>query len=309
MRILITGATGFIGQHLLAALGKSHAITLLSRDTVRAQRLLHSSAYHYLTLNELDSLDGFDAIINLAGEPIANKRWSSAQKQRICESRWHLTEALLERLRHCCNPPRIWLNASAIGFYGRQENQPLTEDDTCVHPEFSHEVCRRWEELALEAGDYGCRVCIVRIGVVLGAEGGALAKMLPAYRLGLGGPLGDGQQYLSWIALTDLVAVFLFLLEHEHCHGIYNATSPHAVPQQEFSRLLAQALHRPHWLRTPAWVLRLLLGEMADLLLYGQNVVPQRLLEAGFQFQYPKLSSALKHALRANHNHFSVPEV
>jgi uncharacterized protein (TIGR01777 family) len=308
MRILITGATGFIGQHLLAALGKSHAITLLSRDTARAKRVLNSSAYQYLTLDELDSLDGFDAIINLAGEPIANKRWSAAQKQRICESRWQLTEALLELLRHCTNPPRIWLNASAVGFYGRQDSHPLDEDETRSHPEFSHEVCRRWEELALEARDYGCRVCIVRIGVVLGVDGGALAKMLPAYRLGLGGPLGDGQQYLSWIALPDVIAVFLFLLGHDNCHGIYNATSPHAVPQQEFSRLLAQALRRPHWLRTPAWLLRLLLGELADLLLYGQNVVPQRLLEAGFQFQHPKLISALKHALKTTHNHFSVPE-
>lgn len=309
MRILITGATGFIGQQLVASLGESHLITVISRNIGQAQRRLNSPVYHYLTLDELDSLDGFDAIINLAGEPIADKRWSSPQKQRICESRWQLTEGLLERLRHCCNPPRIWLNASAVGFYGRQGNQPLTEEEPRIHPEFTHEVCRRWEELALEARDYGCRVCIVRIGVVLGAEGGALRKMLPAYRLGLGGPLGDGQQYVSWIALVDLVAVFLFLLEHDQCHGIYNATSPHAVPQQEFSRLLAQALHIPHWLRTPAWVLRLLLGEMADLLLYGQNVVPQRLLEAGFQFQYPKLSSALKHALKATHHHFSVPEV
>jgi uncharacterized protein len=309
MRILITGATGFVGQNLVSALGQTHELVALTRDIMAAERQLGRRVTQYLGLDELESLDGFDAIINLAGEPIANKRWSDAQKQRICESRWQLTEALVERLRHCYKPPQVWLNASAIGFYGRQGGQPLVEEETRIHPEFTHDVCRRWEELAQEASDYGCRVCILRIGLVLGREGGALAKMLPAYRLGLGGPLGDGQQYLSWITLEDLVAAFAFLLEQESCQGIYNATAPHAVPQREFSRLLAQALHKPHWLHTPGWLLRLLLGEMADLLLYGQNVVPQRLLEAGFHFRHPELAGALKSVLKEPRSHISIPEV
>lgn len=309
MRILITGATGFIGHQLIKTLGKSHALCVLTRDKQRAEQRLGTTVDQFLTLDELDSLDGFEAIINLAGEPIAARRWSAAQKRRICESRWQLTEALIERLRHCCNPPRVWLNSSAIGFYGRQGGQPITEQEPRVHSEFTHEVCRRWEELALEAADYGCRVCILRIGLVLGREGGALPKMLPAYRLGLGGPLGDGLQQVSWILLDDLVAAIAFLLEQESCQGIYHATAPQAVSQREFARLLAQTLGKPHGLRAPAWVLRALFGEMADLLLYGQNVVPQRLLDAGFHFRHPELAAALRHLLKENKSRISVAEI
>ena len=309
MRILITGATGFIGHQLVTTLGKSHSLCVLTRDKPSAEHRLGPRIEQFLTLDEIDSLDGFDAIINLAGEPIAARRWSTQQKRRICESRWQLTEALLERLRHCCNPPQTWINASAIGFYGRQGAQPITEQDPRVHPVFTHEVCRRWEELAQEAADYGCRVCILRIGMVLGREGGALAKMLPAYRLGAGGPIGDGQQQISWILLDDLVAIIAFLLEQTNCQGIYHGTSPHAVSQQEFARLLAQTLGKPHGLRTPGWLLRLLLGEMADLLLYGQNVVPQRLLDAGFHFRHPDLAPALRHLFKESKSRISVAEI
>ncbi len=309
MRVLITGATGFIGHHLIQALSKEHTLTALSRDCNRASHRLGQQVSLCATLDELDNLDAFDAIINLAGEPVASKRWSKRQKQRICESRWHLTEGLLERLRHCSNPPKVWLNASAIGFYGRQGEQVIDESCTQVHNEFSHEVCRRWEELALEAKEYGCRVCILRIGMVLGADGGALAKMLPAYRLGLGGPLGSGQQMVSWIAMEDLIASILFLLEHEECQGIYNATAPHAISNEEFSLQLARSLQRPHLVRSPAWLLRLLLGEMADLLLYGQNVYPTRLLEAGFRFRYTELVAALKHQLHNGHKPVHFPEM
>ncbi len=298
MTLLITGATGFIGRHLVRRLHAQHPIWVISRNPERAGRQFGNQVVRCLTLDELPTLDGLDAVINLAGEPIADGRWSETRKQRIRDSRWQLTEALLQRLRASSRPPGVWLNASAIGYYGRQGPQPIDESFQQVHAEFTHEVCRRWEALAGQAADHGLRVCIMRFGVVLGADGGALKKMLPAYRLGLGGPLGDGRQMLSWIALDDLLAAIAFLLEHEECRGIYNCTSPQAVSNETFSASLAWVLGRPHLLRTPALLLRALFGEMADVLLYGQNVVPTRLLEAGFEFRYPDISSALSHCLK-----------
>lgn len=308
MRLLITGATGLIGRHLVPLLAKEHTITALSRDTTRASKTLGQSVTLCVTLDELDTLDGFDAIINLAGEPIADHRWSQQQKQRICESRWHLTEGLLERLRRCTSPPLTWLNASAVGSYGPQGSQRLTEASPRQYDDFPHQVCVRWEELAQEAGEYGCRVCIMRIGPVLTPSGGMLAKLLPIFRAGCGGQQGDGCQYISWIALDDLLSAISFLLSETHCHGIFNLTAPHSLPQAEFARHLATSLGRPLLLPLPAWLLRLLLGEMSTLLLTGQNVYPQRLLDAGFHFKYPDLSSALKHLLHNGHKRLHLPE-
>jgi hypothetical protein len=217
------------------------------------------------------------------------------QKRRISESRWLITEALLTKLKNSTTAPRIWINASAIGFYGAQGSEPIDESFIPSHHDFPSRVCAHWEELAQQATSFGCRVCIMRIGLVLGTQGGALAKMLPAYWCGLGGPLGSGKQMVSWITRTDLVYAIRFVLENSQCRGIYNATAPGAVSNADFSKTLAKALHRPHFLQTPAWVLKLLLGEMADLLLNGQNVQPTRLLNAGFQFRYPTLPEALQH--------------
>ena len=308
MRILVTGATGLIGRHLVPLLAKEHTLTALTRHTVQASRCLGQSIDLCLTLDELDTLDGFDAIINLAGEPIAEHRWTRQQKQRICESRWHLTEALLEKLRHCTSPPRIWLNASAVGIYGQQGSQRLYENSAQQHDDFPHQVCLRWEELAQEASGYGCRVCIMRIGPVLTPDGGMLAKLLPIFRLGLGGRQGEGLQYISWIALDDLLAAMQFLLQEDSCSGLFNLTAPHALQQGEFAHHLATSLGRPLLLPLPAWLLRLLLGEMSTLLLDGQNVYPQRLLDAGFHFKYPDLASALKHLLHNGHKRLHLPD-
>lgn len=297
MRILITGASGFIGQQLVNSLRTDHELLLVSRQPKLAARQLAVDNSKVIQLEQLDSLDNVDAIINLAGEPLAAKRWSEAQKRRISESRWLITEALLTKLKASAPTPRVWINASAIGFYGDQGHQPVDENFTPAHHDFPGRVCAHWEALAQQASTLGCRVCIVRIGLVLGTQGGALAKMLPAYWCGLGGALGSGQQMMSWITRSDLVNAIVFLLTNKQCHGIYNATSPHAVSNSEFSATLAQAVKRPHFLQTPAWVLKLLLGEMADLLLNGQNVIPTRLLDAGFQFNYPTLPEALRHII------------
>jgi uncharacterized protein len=295
MKILITGATGFIGQHLVNLLRTNHELLLISRQPKLASRQLSVDNSKVIHIDQLKTLDGVDAIINLAGESLAAKRWSVEQKRRISESRWLITEALLEKLKQSTLTPRVWINASAIGFYGAQSCDPIDESFTPSRTDFPHRVCSHWEELANQASAFNCRVCILRIGLVLGQHGGALAKMLPAYWLGLGGPLGSGQQMMSWISRTDLVRTVQFLLEHTNCHGIFNAVAPQAVNNATFSRELARVLHRPHFLHTPAWVLKLLLGEMADLLLNGQNVQPTRLLEAGFQFRYPQLPEALHH--------------
>ena len=295
MKILITGATGFIGQSLVNLLRTDHELLLVSRRPKLAVKQLAVDNLKVIQLEQLNSLDGVDAIINLAGESLAAKRWSVEQKRRISESRWLITEALLTKLKNSTPAPRIWINASAIGFYGAQGSEPIDERFTPSHHDFPNRVCAHWEELAQQATAFGCRVCIMRIGLVLGTQGGALAKMLPAYWCGLGGPLGSGKQMMSWITRTDLVYAIRFVLENSQCSGIYNATAPEAVSNADFSKTLAKALHRPHVLQTPAWALKLLLGEMAELLLNGQNVRPARLLDAGFQFRYPTLPEALQH--------------
>ena len=295
MKILITGATGFIGQSLVNLLRTDHELLLVSRQPKLAAKQLAVDNSKVIQLEQLNSLDGVDAIINLAGESLAAKRWSVGQKRRISESRWLITEALLTKLKNSPPAPRIWINASAIGFYGAQGSEPIDESFIPSHHDFPNRVCAHWEELAQQASSLGCRVCIMRIGLVLGTQGGALAKMLPAYWCGLGGPLGSGKQMMSWITRTDLVYAIRFVLENSQCSGIYNATAPEAVSNVNFSKTLAKALHRPHVLQTPAWALKLLLGEMAELLLNGQNVRPARLLDAGFQFRYPTLPEALQH--------------
>ncbi|PSJ44740.1 TIGR01777 family protein [Zobellella endophytica] len=298
MKILLTGGTGFIGRRLMSHLRTHHQVSVLSRSPTKVYQRLGHDIEALLSLDELDNLDQFDAVINLAGEPIADKRWSPAQKERICQSRWQLTAQLVDKLKAGSAPPKVMISGSAVGFYGRQ-GDTLVDEDSRPHPEFSHEVCARWEQQALAAQSEQTRVCLIRLGMVLGAEGGALKKMVPGYRFGLGGPIGSGKQYMSWIHIEDVVNLILFLLEHEECHGAFNATAPEPVTNEQFSRCLAQVLGKPHFARIPAWSMKLLFGEMAQLLLNGQRVMPVRLQQAGFHFRYPSLDKALKETLSA----------
>ncbi|WP_368165005.1 TIGR01777 family oxidoreductase [Aeromonas sp. R6-2] len=293
MKILITGGTGFIGRKLVAQLKQLHDLVILSRDRPRAWQRLGHDVEIIDNLDRLDNLDGFDAVINLAGEPIAEGRWSEERKQLLCDSRWLLTEQLVDLIQLSEAPPRVLINASAVGWYGRQGPEPVDESCQQPHDEFTHRLCQRWESLALQARSKQTRVCVLRIGIVLGKEGGALAKMLTPYKLGLGGPLGSGEQMMSWVHQQDLVRAILFLLEHEECQGIYNGTAPQPVSNRTFSKALASALHRPHLLMVPAPLLRLAMGEASDLLLTGQAVLPTRLQEAGFHFSHPELAPAL----------------
>ena len=292
MRILLTGATGLIGQALCQRWQHQHQLICLSRDVAKAQRNSDLAVHWTDSLASVD-FNQLDAVVNLAGEPIAAKRWTDKQKNRICQSRWQLTEQIAGAILQANTPPAVLVNGSAIGFYGRQDSGSIDESFQTFYPDFSHDICARWENLAMRAQTEKTRVCILRTGVVLSEHGGALSRMVPAYRLGLGGKLADGQQYMSWIHLDDMLNIIEYMLLHSECHGIYNATAPMAVTNQQFSKLLAERLNKPELLPLPAFALRLLFGEMADLLLFGQQVYPKRLLDAGFQFQYSQLRQAL----------------
>lgn len=291
MRIFVTGGTGLIGSALLKYWREQHQVTVLTRQPVT--RLQQNGAVTYV--NKLQDVDfnQFDAVVNLAGEPIADKRWTDKQKQRICHSRWQLTEQLSECIQTATTPPACLISGSAVGYYGRQGAEFITEEHSAFYPEFSHDICARWENLALRAGSEKTRVCLLRTGIVLSDDGGALAKMLPAFKFGLGGPIGNGQQYMSWIHIDDIVKLIDFLLHSPTLQGPFNAVAPTPVTNKQFSQALAERLNRPAKLTMPAFMLRLLFGEMADILLYGQRVVPQQAIDAGFTFQYPKLPAAL----------------
>lgn len=298
MRILITGATGLIGRRLTQLLlTQRHDISVLTRDPQRAQQLLGAQIDCWRSLSDRSSLDGIDAVINLAGEPIADKRWSTAQKQRLCHSRWEITDALSKLIRASANPPNVFISGSAVGYYGDQGAALVTEEET-PHDEFTHQLCARWEALALSAASAHTRVCLLRTSVVLAADGGALAKMLPLYRLGLGGPLGNGKQYLPWIHIDDMVTGIHFLLTSEGLNGPFNMAAPYPVHNDQFSAILADVLDRPAFLRAPAFALRLIMGEAAVLVLGGQRVIPQRLEQAGFGFRFFELKEALTDLLQ-----------
>lgn len=298
MQLLITGGTGLIGRHLIERLlTLSHRITVLTRDPERARALLGNRVEYWSTLNDKTSLDGMDAVINLAGEPIADKRWSAEQKRRLGHSRWHVTERLAALINAGSTPPAVLISGSAVGYYGSQGEALVTEDETPAD-EFTHHLCARWEELAQAAESDKTRVCLLRTGVVLASDGGALAKMLPLFRLGLGGPLGSGKQYMSWIHIDDMVNGILYLLDNPILRGPFNMVSPYPVRNEQFCATLAHALNRPCLLRAPGWALKLLMGEAATLVLDGQRAIPHRLEAAGFGFRFYELEEALTDVTR-----------
>lgn len=300
MRLAITGGTGFIGQALCERLaGSGHGVTVLTRDVARARGRLPSqvSPLPWTAADGVSSvltkaLEESDAVINLAGEPVAAGRWTTDRKAAMRNSRVGTTTALVAALSQLRRRPTVLVSASAIGYYGPRGDEPLTEEATSGTG-FLAELCREWEAAARAAEPLGIRVVLPRIGVVLG-PGGALAHMLPAFRMGLGGPIGHGRQWMSWIHRSDLVQLLSALLTQD-IHGPVNATAPEPVTNREFSRALGRALHRPAWARVPGLVLRILFGQMAEeLLLTGQRVVPRRAEAMGFRFQYPTLEEALR---------------
>lgn len=293
--IAISGSTGFIGSALVRALQARGAQV---RPLVRPQS--RTSGIHWdPARGEIDSaaLEGVDAVVHLAGESVAEGRWTAAQKARITESRVVGTGLLARALAGLSRKPGVLLSASAIGFYGDCGERPVTEEEP-PGTDFLASVCVAWEKAAQPARDAGIRVVHPRFGIVLHPSGGALAKMLPVFRLGLGGPLGDGRQRMSWISLDDAVGALLHALDHPTLTGPLNLTSPDAVSNAELSRALGKALHRPAFMRVPGFALRAALGEMADVaLLGGARVAPQQLLDTGFVFAHPSLEPYLRGVL------------
>ena len=295
MNILITGGTGLIGRALIQHL-HADRIIVLTRNLASAAKRLPQNIELVTTLADVN-FDELDVVVNLAGEAIVDKRWSSAQKDIICQSRWQVTQSLVEKMQSATKPPHCFISGSAIGFYGRQNASAIDENHQNVYNEFSHHICKKWEDIALSAQSDKTRVCILRTGIVLANNGGALQKMLPAFKFGLGGPIADGKQFMSWIHIDDMIAVILAAIYQPSLTGIINATAPMPVSNQEFSKTLSKVLSRPCIFRVPAFMLRILMGESADLVLYGQNVLPQKLLKNNFKFQYPALQVALKQLL------------
>lgn len=291
MKILITGGTGLIGSNLIPIL-RPCDVAVYTRNVAMAEQILGHKIHFLSTLSHLTSLDDYDVVINLAGEPIVAKKWTDEQKHIIEQSRWATTEKIVALIKASEKPPKLLISGSAIGFYGRQQEQIIDENFSSAHDEFSHRLCERWEFLANQAQSDKTRVCIIRTGVVITKRGGALQKMLLPFKLGLGGPIGDGTQYMSWIHLEDMLRGIAHLITNKSCQGIYNFTAPNPVTNQEFSRELASALSRPCFFRVPKFVLRMMMGEMADLVLYGQRVVPKRLEESGYEFIYPNICQA-----------------
>lgn len=288
MDILITGGTGFIGQRLCTALlAQGHRVQVLTRNPGKPA----PPGVQYV--GRLDDVGPVQAVVNLAGEPLTEGRWNAARKQAFLDSRLGTTRALLAWMRTLPTPPQVLVSGSAIGYYGPRDATALDES-ALAGADFAATLCRQWEAEALTAESFGVRTCVLRTGIVLDRDGGALARMLPPFRLGLGGPMGDGNQWMSWIHREDLVGMILWLLGNAAARGAYNGTAPAALTNAEFARTLARVLGRPAVLTTPAFALKLAFGEMSGLLLTGQNVVPARALQGGYTFQYPTLEPALR---------------
>ncbi len=299
MKILITGASGLVGSHLVPELaGVGHKILTLSRSEAESDTEIEWDAETGFEKAELAKMEGVNAVIHLAGESVAGLNWSEEKKGRIRDSRVNGTRILIEGLKKLKKPPSIFIGASAVGYYGDRGDEKLTETSPAGEG-FLAEVCQEWEAETDRAKDFGARTAKIRIGLVLTKEGGALGTMLTPFSYGVGGVVGSGKQYMSWISLDDLVRIFIFVLNNEDVEGIVNATSPNPVRNEEFTRVLGKVVRRPTFIPVPEFGVRMLLGEMGEqLLLEGARVFPEKLEETDFKFEYEKLESALKNAIK-----------
>lgn len=298
MKILVSGSSGLIGSRLLARIkAQGHQpIRLLraSNNELNGGSIIWDP---YIPKYHKQDFEGLDAVVNLAGDNIASGRWTEEKKKQIEESRVQTTTALSKCLSELRVPPKVMISASAVGYYGSQRDDVVIEE-SASGTGFLAKVCREWEAASDLAEAKGIRVVKLRIGGVLSSEGGLLKKMIIPFKLGLGGIIGSGKQYMSWIDIEDVVSIILYAIQNESFQGPVNAVSPEPVTNEKFTKTLGKILHRPTFLNVPAFVARLVLGEMADeLLLSSVRAAPQRLLDAGFSFQYPNLESALKHEL------------
>jgi uncharacterized protein len=305
MKVAITGATGFVGSRLVQQLyRKGHSIVVLTRNTAFAQKVFPSEAFPNIeivayTPNTSGSwqsvIASCDGVVNLAGEPIGEGRWTPERKQEILNSRKLGTQKIVEAIANANPKPTVLINASAIGYYGTSEMATFDETNQSGN-DFLAQVCQAWEAEATKVKDAGVRLVILRFGIVLG-NGGALGKMIPPFKLFAGGPIGSGRQWFSWIHLDDLVNLIVEALTKPEIEGVYNATAPNPVRMADLSQTLGQVMNRPSWLPVPAFAIEALLGDGAIVVLEGQQVIPKRTLETGFEYKYPNLQSALTQIL------------
>jgi uncharacterized protein (TIGR01777 family) len=297
MKLVITGASGFIGTALCQQLlQQGHTLTLFTRGAPREPNTGVKRWHHWTpgTLRDWDSeLDGVDGVINLAGEPIAEIKWSATQRRRLEKSRVDSTHVLVQGCAKAKHTPKFLINASAVGYYGPHGDEIITEEAP-AGADFLSQLCLNWEAEAMRAERLGMRVVRLRTGIVLGRGGGALEKMVPPFKWFTGGPLSSGKQWMSWIHLEDQVRLILYLVENQQAAGPINATAPNPARNKDFSRALGKVLHRPSWMPVPGFILRIGLGDMADMLLTGQRVLPAAAQKLGFEFRYPNLPEALQ---------------
>jgi uncharacterized protein len=292
-RVLVTGGTGFIGTALSERLlARGVEVTVLTRDRARALRHFNGRIRAIERLEELDGGEAPEVIVNLAGRNLGSARWNEEVKRDLIQSRVGVTEQVVDFVAASSVKPRLLISGSAVGYYGVHGDEILTEQDPPGN-EYQSVLCVRWEEAALRAEQFGIRVCLSRTGVVLGPGGGALAGLLPQFRKGLGAVAGSGRQWLSWIQMDDLVDLFLLFMSDDTLHGAFNNTAPNPVTNREFALGIGRAVKRPAHLRAPAWLMRLVIGEMAHLYLTGQRVVPERHLRACYRYRYPDIDAAL----------------
>ena len=298
MKIIVAGGSGFIGSELIRKLLEAkHHVILLSRnpDSVgfKQSDFLQIAQWDGKNAGDWSGfVDGADAVINLSGENIASKRWSKYRKSLLLDSRIKPTRALVEAISRVATKPRVLINTSAVGFYGNFGEGDVTESET-QGSGFLAELCSKWEHEAVAAEKYGVRVVLLRIGVVLEQSGGALKKMMMPFKLFTGGPLGSGRQWFPWIHREDVISIILFALESNLLNGAVNVASPSPVTMSGFASSLGEAMRRPSWMAVPSLFLKIILGEMSEMLIGGRRIIPKKLIDNGFIFRYPDLNTAL----------------
>jgi uncharacterized protein len=301
MKVAITGATGFVGSRLVERLqAEGHQVLVLTRNAERAKQMFpKAEVVAYTPLESGDwqgAIAGWDGVVNLAGAPIAETRWTTERKQEIMDSRKVGTQKIVEAIAQANPKPSVLVNSSAIGYYGTSETATYDENSGSGN-DFLAEVCREWEAAAEQVKATGTRLVILRTGIVLGM-GGAIAKMLLPFKMFAGGPIGSGKQWFSWIHQEDMVSLIVQALTQNTMSGVYNATAPNPVRMTELSQTLGQAMNRPSWLPVPDFALEAMLGDAAQVVLQGQQVMPKRTIESGFKYAYETVKPALEEVVR-----------